>query len=76
VRMGKRVKSSFIEKNLPSLEPMTNSITLAFASTLQGRPPCVRMDYSFAALTLGLVVQSSAIRKTRLATPQSLQRSA
>jgi hypothetical protein len=51
-------KISFVEKNLPSLEQMARSIPMAFASILQGVPPYAKLDYSFAALTLGLVVQS------------------
>jgi hypothetical protein len=51
-------KISFVEKNLPSLKQMARSIPMAFTSILQGVPPYAKLDYSFAALTLGLVVQS------------------
>ena len=51
-------KISFVEKNLPSLEQMARSIPMACTSILQGAPPYAKLDYSFAALTLGLVVQS------------------
>ena len=51
------VKISFVGKNLPSPEPKARPTPTVFVSIIRGVRPCARMDYSFAALTLGLVVQ-------------------
>jgi hypothetical protein len=56
-RVVEAVKISFVEKNLPSPELTARSTPMVFVSLNRAVRPCVRMDYSFAALTLGLVVQ-------------------
>jgi hypothetical protein len=56
-RPGEGVKISFVGKNLPSLKQKARSTLMIVVWIIREVRPCARMGHSFAALTLGLVVQ-------------------